>query len=327
MGSFSLFTLLLLSFTLSSHARLTVDYYAKTCPNFEQIIREVVVAKQSASPTTAAATLRVFFHDCMVNGCDASVLIASTQFNKAERDSEENINLPGDAFDVITRAKTNLELTCPGVVSCADILSQVTRDLIKMVGGPFYEVRLGRKDSFVSNISHVHGNLPTGAMTMDQVIELFKRKGFSVQEMVALVGSHTIGFSHCKEFASRIYNFSATSEFDPTLNVEYASGLKKFCANYQTNPALAAFNDVVTPGTFDNQYYQNMKRGLGLLPIDRMMHQDPRTSPFAEKYALNQTEFFIAFSRAIEKLSRLEVKIGNAGEVRHRCEAFNTIKV
>ena len=326
-SSYPLLFIFFLSFAISSHARLKVDYYAKTCPQFPQIIREAVVAKQTVSPTTAAATLRVFFHDCMVNGCDASVLIASTRFNQAERDAEDNINLPGDAFDVVTRAKTHLELTCPGVVSCADILAQTTRDLIKMVGGPFYEVRLGRKDSFISNISHVHGMLPNQKMSMEEIIEVFKKKGFSIQEMVALIGSHTIGFSHCKEFASRIYTYNSSTGVDPTLNLDYANGLKMFCANHQANPSLAAFNDVVTPGTFDNMYYQNLKKGLGLLPIDRMMHMDVRTRPFAEKYAANQTEFFAAFSRAIEKLSRLEVKVGDQGEVRHRCETFNTINV
>ncbi|KAG5604340.1 hypothetical protein H5410_025832 [Solanum commersonii] len=45
----------------------------------------------------------------------------------------------GDAYDVVTRAKTALELQCPGIVSCADILAIAIRDLITMVGGPFYK--------------------------------------------------------------------------------------------------------------------------------------------------------------------------------------------
>ncbi|KAF9606388.1 hypothetical protein IFM89_025077 [Coptis chinensis] len=325
MGSFPLLVLLISLSSLHANAKLTTDYYVKSCPQFEKIIQDTVYNKQSATPTAAAATLRVFLHDCMINGCDASVLVSSNSFNKAERDHEMNLNLPGDAFDVITRAKAALELACPGIVSCSDILSQATRDFIKMVGGPFYKVRLGRKDSLVSRYSDVEGKLPMPSMSMDQILAIFKSKGISEQELVALIGGHTIGFSHCKEFANRIYNYSNTSDIDPTLNPEFAKGLKQLCTNYHTNPSMAAFNDVVTPGKFDNMYYQNLKRGLGLLTTDQIMLADPRTRPFAERYAANQTEFFNAFALAIEKVSRLEVKVGNQGEVRHKCDAFNNI--
>ncbi|PIA40328.1 hypothetical protein AQUCO_02500191v1 [Aquilegia coerulea] len=327
MGSSPLLILIVLSLSVSSYARLTTTYYAKSCPQFAQIVREAAVNKQTATPTTAAGTLRLFFHDCMVTGCDGSLLVASSATNKAERDADMNINLPGDAFDLITRAKAILELTCPGVVSCSDILAQATRDLIKLVGGPFYEVRLGRKDALFSKATDVDGKLPTQEMTMEQIFALFASRGFSIEELVALIGSHTIGFSHCKEFANRIYNNSLTSDVDPTLNPEFAKGLKKLCANYRTDNSMAAFNDVVTPGTFDNMYYQNLKRGLGLLTIDQKLLIDPKTRPFAERFAANQTDFFQVFSRSIEKLSRLDVKIGNKGEIRHRCDAFNTKQI
>ncbi|CAN1812970.1 Peroxidase 63 [Linum perenne] len=55
-------------------------------------------------------------------------------------------NLPGDAFDLVVRAKTALELACPNTVSCSDILAVATRDLVTMVGGPFYNIPLGRLD-------------------------------------------------------------------------------------------------------------------------------------------------------------------------------------
>ncbi|KAK3035805.1 hypothetical protein RJ639_034621, partial [Escallonia herrerae] len=326
--AFPLLFLILLSASLaSSKSTLTLDYYTKTCPKFEQIMQDTITPKQMATPTTAAATLRLFFHDCMVSGCDASVLISSNQFNKAERDSDINLSLPGDAFDLVVRAKTALELACPGIVSCSDIMAFATRNLIKQIGGPFYNVPLGRKDGLVSQAAEVEGNLARVNFTMDQIIPTFESKGFTIPDMVALTGGgHTIGFAHCKEFSNRIFGYSKTSEVDPALNPKFAERLRLLCANFTTNPAMAAFLDPITSNIFDNMFFKNLLRGLGVLASDQALVTDPRTKPLVEKYARDQAVFFKDFAKAMEKLSVYGVKTGRDGEVRNRCDAFNAIK-
>lgn len=306
-----------------SESKLSYNYYAKTCPTLEQIMEETTTNKQIKSPSTAAGTVRLFFHDCFVTGCDASTLISSTPFNTAERDAEINLSLPGDGFDVVVRAKAALELACPGVVSCSDILAVAARNLVSFVGGPFYPVLLGRKDSLVSKASLVEGHLPRPSMSMDQMIAIFTAHNFTAQEMVALSGAHTIGFSHCKEFASGIYNYSSTQQFDPTYNPRFAAGLEKACANYQKDPPLSVFNDIMTPGKFDNMYFQNLPKGLGILASDRVLFTDPRTRPFVQVYAKYQSVFFRDFAKAMQKLSLVGVKTGRHGQVRRRCDAFN----
>lgn len=310
---------------LSEGEKLSTDYYKSSCPSALDIIRNTIVDKQITSPTTAAGTVRLFFHDCFVGGCDASVLVSSNSFNKGERDADDNLSLPGDGFDAIVRAKTALELTCPGVVSCSDILAVAARDLITMVGGPFYNVPLGRKDSITAKVTDVKGNLPQPTMPMSDLIALFAKKGFSVRDMVALSGAHTIGFSHCSKFAHRIYNYSNTQSYDPSLNPRYAEGLQKACSTYHKDPSMSAFNDVMTPSKFDNMYFQNLPRGLGLLDSDHALIADDRSKGLVETYAANQTAFFEDFVQAIEKLGLYEVKTGNQGEVRKRCDAFNSL--
>ncbi|CAA3020400.1 peroxidase 31-like [Olea europaea var. sylvestris] len=302
---------------------LSVNYYQKTCPRFEQILQDTTTNKQISSPTTAAATLRLFFHDCFIGGCDASVLISSTPFNKAERDADINLSLPGDGFDVVVRAKTALELACPGVVSCADILAVAARNLVLMIGGPYYSVKLGRKDSLTSTASSIDGNLPKPTMPMNQIFQIFESRGFSVQEMVALSGAHTIGFSHCKEFSSILYNYSITSESAPSYNPRFSQALRDACANYHQNPTLSVFNDVMSPNKFDNMYFQNLPKGLGLLSSDHALNSDQRTKGYVDLYANNQTAFFEAFGVAMEKLSVYGVKSEGKGEIRRRCDAFN----
>lgn len=312
---------------ISCDAKLTTSYYQQSCPKMEDIVSEVVTNKQIANPTTAAGTLRLFFHDCFVGGCDASVLVSTNSFNRAERDADINLSLPGDGFDVVVRAKTALELACPGVVSCADVLALATRDLVSMLGGPFYPVRLGRKDALASTAASVEGNLPRPNNTMDQMIAIFAAKGFTVSEMVVLSGAHTVGFSHCKEFADRIFGYrgGAPTAFDPSLNPRYAQALQKACANYKQDVTIATFNDVMTPGKFDNLYFQNLGRGLGLLASDHALVADPRTSPIVQLYAANQTAFFADFAHAMQKLSVYGVKTGAKGEVRRSCDKFNNL--
>ncbi|KAL9265010.1 Peroxidase 63-like protein [Drosera capensis] len=301
----------------SSSSSLSIDYYSKSCPRFEQILQQVITDKQITTPTTAGATLRLFLHDCLVTGSDGSILITSTPFNVAERDADINLSLPGDAFDVVVRAKTALELACPSVVSCADILAVAARDLLTMVGGPYYPVLLGRLDGLVSAASSVEGNLPRPAMAADQLISIFARNGFSVREMVALSGAHTVGFSHCKEFSSGIYNYSASMSVDPRYNPRFAAALRNACANYVTVSSLSVVNDVMTPNKFDNQYYVNLPRGLGVLGSDHTLANDPRTRPFVDMYGKDQELFFRDFGNAMQKLSLLGVKVSKKdGEIR-----------
>ena len=306
---------------MTAESKLTPDYYAQSCPQMAQLISDVVTSKQISSPTTAAGALRVFFHDCFLNGCDASILVSSTPFNRAERDSDINLSLPGDGFDVIVRAKTAIELSCPGIVSCADILALATRDLVTMLGGPFYTVRLGRKDSFASISKGVDEKLPRSNSSVSDLISIFADRGFSIQELVALSGAHTVGFAHCKEFADR---FGANRPTDRSVDPRFAEGIRSACKNYSSRPTVAVFNDVMTPNKFDNMYFKNLKRGMGLLATDQALAEDPRTRPFVDLYAADEAAFFRDFSRTIEKLSVYGVKTGRQGEIRRRCDQINS---
>ncbi|KAL2466719.1 Peroxidase 31 [Abeliophyllum distichum] len=99
-------------------------------------------------------------------------------------------------------------------------------------------------------------------MPMNQIIQNIQSRGFSVQEIVALSGALTIGFSHCKEFISTLYNYSKTSESAPSYNPRFSQALRNACANYNKNPTLSVFNDVMSPNKFNNMYFQNLSKGL-----------------------------------------------------------------
>jgi peroxidase len=71
----------------------------------------------------------------LLQGCDASVLVASSGGNQAEKDNPDNLSLAGDGFDTVIKAKAALDAVpqCRNKVSCADILALATRDVINLV--------------------------------------------------------------------------------------------------------------------------------------------------------------------------------------------------
>ncbi|KAL6845848.1 hypothetical protein ACP4OV_024423 [Aristida adscensionis] len=307
-------------------ARLSPNFYRRSCPRVERIVYDVVAAKQRANPSTAAGTLRLFFHDCFVSGCDASVLVSPLSSDRApERAADINLSLPGDAFDAVDRAKAALEAACPGVVSCADVLALAARDLVGILGGPRFPVALGRRDARRSDAADVEGNLPRTNMSGRAMAALFARKGLTPREMVALAGAHTVGFSHCAEFAHRLYGYGGGggAGHDPSLNPEFARALQQSCAGYRSDPTVSIFNDVVTPREFDEVYYKNLPRGLGLLASDAALWEYPPTRVFVQRYAGNRTAFFEDFAAAMQRLGAVGVKTGRQGVVRRRCDALD----
>ncbi|KAJ4961776.1 hypothetical protein NE237_021686 [Protea cynaroides] len=302
--------------------QLVQNFYALSCPNVEAIVRQAVITKMNQTFVTVPATLRLFFHDCFIQGCDASIMIASP-IGGAEKDAPDNLSLAGDGFDTVIKAKQAVEAVCPGVVSCADILAIAARDVVAFSGGPSFIVELGRRDGMVSNASLVSGNLPEPSFNLNQLNQLFSQKNLTQIDMIALSGAHTVGFSHCDRFSNRLYSYSSVSTVDPSFNANYAQQLMAACPR-NVNPNIAVNLDPVTPKTFDNIYYQNLVAGKGLLSSDEVLFTDPASQPTVIDFASNPSDFNAAFITAMIKLGRVGVKTGFLGEIRSDCTAFNS---
>ncbi|GLT28600.1 hypothetical protein SLA2020_035200 [Shorea laevis] len=326
MGSQSLIIVLFILlplFLTSASAQLSLNFYSNTCPNVESLVRSAVQEKLQQTFITASGTLRLFFHDCFVRGCDGSVLLASPT-NQAEKDSFDDLSLAGDGFDTVIKAKAALDSdpNCRNKVSCADILALATRDVINLAGGPFYQVELGRRDGLISTKTSVNHNLPKPWFNLDQLNTKFSEHGLSQTDMVALSGAHTIGFSHCSRFSRRIYDFSPTNKIDPTLNFQYALQLRQMCP-VNVDPSIVINMDPTTPQTFDNAYFKNLLQGMGLFSSDQILFTDPRSQPTVNLFASDNAAFQQAFVDAITKLGRVGVLTGNQGEIRHDCSRVN----
>ncbi|KAG4912491.1 hypothetical protein AAZX31_19G082200 [Glycine max] len=316
---------LLMAFTMlisKGEGQLVENFYSSSCPNVESMVKQAVTNKFTETITTGQATLRLFFHDCFVEGCDASVIISSPN-GDTEKDAEENISLPGDGFDTVIKAKQAVEASCPGVVSCADILALATRDVIGLLGGPSFNVELGRRDGLISKASSVEGNLPKANFNLDQLNALFAKHGLTQTDVIALSGAHTVGFSHCDQFANRLYSFSSSNPVDPTLDPTYAQDLMAGCPR-NPDPAVVLPLDPQSPAAFDNAYYQNLLSGKGLLTSDQVLFEDATSQPTVVRFANSAADFNDAFVAAMRKLGRVGVKTGKDGEIRRDCTTFNS---
>jgi len=68
----------------------------------------------------------------MLQGCDASLLLDSSESIISEKGSNPNRN-SARGFEVIDAIKAALERECPSTVSCADILTLAARDSVVLV--------------------------------------------------------------------------------------------------------------------------------------------------------------------------------------------------
>ncbi|XP_023541471.1 peroxidase 66 [Cucurbita pepo subsp. pepo] len=309
--------LFLMMIVCVSEAVLHTNYYSKTCPNAEKIILQTVYNASIHDPKVPARLLRLFFHDCFIRGCDASVLIDSTPGNQAEKDAPPNISLR--SFYVIDEAKSKLETACPHSVSCADIVAIAARDVVTLSGGPYWSVLKGRKDGKISNASETI-NLPAPTFNVSQLIQSFENRGLQVKDLVALSGAHTLGFSHCSSFQSRLRNFSTIHDTDPTLESGFAQILKNKCPKPNLDKNAGQFLDP-TSSTFDNVYYKRLLEGKGVFGSDQSLFGDSRTKTIVESFANEQNLFFKEFAASMVKLGNVGV-IEN-GNVRFNCRVVN----
>ncbi|CAN1240696.1 Peroxidase 52 [Linum grandiflorum] len=123
-----------------------------------------------------ASLLRLHFHDCFVNGCDGSVLLDDTSSFTGEKNANPNRN-SARGFDVIDDIKSAVEKACHGVVSCADVLAISARDSTVLLGGPTWNVKLGRRDSRTASQSAANNGISPPTSNLNRLTSRFNMLG------------------------------------------------------------------------------------------------------------------------------------------------------
>ncbi|KAI3858343.1 hypothetical protein MKX03_024667 [Papaver bracteatum] len=305
-------------------AALQIGAYYHTCPDVERIIYSKVEEAAMNDPRMAASLLRLHFHDCFVNGCDASVLLDDTNTFVGEKTALPNLNsLRG--FDVVDAIKSELESVCPETVSCADILAAAARDSVVLSGGPGWDVLMGRRDSLSASKTDANNNIPAPNSDLKTLITKFQSVGLDYTDMVALSGAHTIGQARCSSFSSSLQGRSSSSSDRPALDLQFLASLKQLCSNAErNNNATLTALDLATPATFDNQYFINLVSGEALLPSDQVLVAgNSPTLEIVESYVIDPRAFFEDFKQSMLRMGSLSPLTGGNGQIRRNCRVTN----
>ncbi|KAL8201285.1 hypothetical protein R6Q57_012624 [Mikania cordata] len=318
---------------LPSESSPLIRHYYKihnTCANVEPFVRQQIKALMGDKSITPKL-IKLLYADCMVNGCDASILLDG---DNTEKESAKNRGL--GAFAVIDIVKKVVEARCPRAVSCADILNLVVRDAIYFSGGPSYPVFLGRRDGMKSDAAWV--DLPLPSISWESALAYFTSKGLSVVDMVTLLGvvkwltfglvsgGHMMGRTRCSNILDRLYDFNNTGKPDPTVEPTTLSYLQRQCPKKvrlgQPNPLINLNPDNPTHN-FANSYYSRVLARRSVFGVDQQLLYGNDTRELTDEYSNSLEDFRGEFAYSISKMGGLKVLTGTKGEIRKDCRVVN----
>ncbi|XP_071729600.1 peroxidase 60-like [Rutidosis leptorrhynchoides] len=308
-----------LNLTGHCYGALQFGFYKNKCKtsDVEDIVRKSVTAKFLSDRTIAPALIRLQFHDCFVNGCDASILLDGSN---SEKTGGPNQSVRG--FEVIDAAKAAVEKICPGIVSCADIIIMATRDVVSLSGGGRYNVQTGRRDGTIS-LAQNTAFLPGPSTSVTNAIAAFKAKNLNATDMIYLLGGHTIGITHCSFFLDRLYNFQNTGKPDPTMDLKLLASLRRTCPqDGSVDSAVNLDQNSTSSEVMDKSFYNQIILHKGILQIDQELALD-RLSRSTVAAIAKSSDYNTKFGQAMVKMGTIQVLTGTQGQIRKSCRAVN----
>lgn len=248
-------------------------------------------------PDSAPSFLRLAFHDAATKRSDGQGPNGSIRFELTRNESI------GPSLRQALQFIEEIVGKCQ--VSWADAIAVSGAAVVEALGGPKIDVPTGRRDVTMEDAEN---RLPDGSLTSGTIRDYFRQLGFSDEELVALLGAHTIG------------RWTSLLGVQPACMAE--EGLKFWICSREQGRRLPFTS---RPTLFNNDYFkdvleferrQKMPRptkrykdradgglpALYLLPSDIGLLYDAALHRQVEKFALDQAAFFAAFSTAYLKL-------------------------
>jgi peroxidase len=121
-------------------------------------------------------------------------------------------------------------------------------------------------------------------------------------------------------FTNTSFGLNDTNVIDPKLKAK----LLKNCANASDPNFVENDLDQTTPNTFDNKYYTNLVKELGVLHTDQnLFSAQGANTGLVKLYGQKQNLFFSAFAEGMIKMQNLGPLTGTQGQIRLQCGKVN----
>nr|XP_023884917.1 peroxidase N1-like [Quercus suber] len=164
-------------------------------------------------------------------------------------------------------------------------LSQTSSHLktvgVALTNGPNWQVPTGRKDGRVSLASDTK-DLPGFIESIEAQKKKFSAKGLNAQDLVSLVGCHTIGTLTCQFFQYGLHNFTTIGNgADPTINPSFLPQLQALCPQNGVATRRVGL-DTGSQNRFDESFFSNLRNGRGALQSDQKLWANASARSFVQ---------------------------------------------
>nr|GEV84947.1 lignin-forming anionic peroxidase-like [Tanacetum cinerariifolium] len=105
------------------------------------------------------------------------------------------------------------------------------------------------------------------------------------------------------------------------IDAGFARKRRNHCPINDGNGNLAPL-DLVTPNSFDNNYFKNLIQKKGLLESDQVLYSGGLTDKIVWEYSRNPKKFKSDFAAAMIKMSEIKPLTGHKGVIRRVCAAL-----
>ncbi|ROV92813.1 hypothetical protein VPNG_09116 [Cytospora leucostoma] len=174
----------LVAFLLATGAAASSVEKRQACPDvWREIARELrffFADEEGYCTDDARAAIRLPFQDCFPDGgCDGSIILSEECYNR--RDNAQLVGICASLSQYYKRFG----------VGAADLINFAAAIATKVCpGGPYIPFYIGRPDNA---FEATRGQIPPPTLNSTDMIEIFAERGFSPDELVALVGAHSVG--------------------------------------------------------------------------------------------------------------------------------------